>query len=59
MADTISKLKVLDDVSAVNSKVNMGVIYGGQNNTSQAFKAISATPSSMVYNWSYPLWKQF
>ena len=54
MADTINKMKVLDDVIAVNSKVNMGVIYGGQNITSQAFKAISATPSSMVFNVVVP-----
>ena len=54
MADTINKMKVLDDVIAVKSKVNMGVIYGGQNITSQAFKAISATPSSMVFNVVVP-----
>ena len=53
-ADTINKVKILHDVIAVNSKVNMGVIYGGQNITSQQFEAISATPSSMVYNVVVP-----
>jgi hypothetical protein len=54
MADTINKQKILDDVVAVNSKVNMGVLYGAQNVTSQEFKAISATPSSLVFNIVVP-----
>ena len=32
----------------------MGVLYGGQNVTSQVFKAISATPSSLVFNVVVP-----
>jgi hypothetical protein len=54
MADTINKTKILDDVIAVNSKVNLGVLYGAQNVTSQQFKAISATPSSVVFNVVVP-----
>ena len=54
MSDSISKQKILDDVIAVSSKVNMGVLYGGQNITSQVFKAISATPSSVVFNVVVP-----
>jgi hypothetical protein len=54
MSDNINKLKVLDDVIAVNSKVNMGVLIGGANVTSQTFKAISATPSSVVFNVVVP-----
>lgn len=54
MADTINKQKILDDVVSVNSKVNMGVLYGAQNVTSQEFKAISATPSSLVFNIVVP-----
>ena len=54
MSDTINKQKNLDDVVAVSSKVNMGVLYGAQNVTSQVFKAISATPSSIVFNVVVP-----
>jgi hypothetical protein len=54
MSDSISKQKILDDVIAVSSKVNMGVLYGGQNITSQVFEAISATPSSVVFNVVVP-----
>ena len=54
MSDTINKQKILDDVVAVSSKVNMGVLYGAQNVTSQVFKAISATPSSIVFNVVVP-----
>jgi hypothetical protein len=32
----------------------MGVLYGAQNVTSQEFKAISATPSSLVFNIVVP-----
>ena len=54
MADSIKKIKILDDVVNVSSKVNMGLLYGAQNVTSQVFKAISATPSSMVFNVVVP-----
>ena len=50
MSDAANKIKTLDDVVNVSSKVNMGCLYGAQNITSQTFKAISATPSSMVFN---------
>ena len=49
MADTIEKVKILDDVIAVNSKVRFGVMIGGQNVTSQPFKAISSSASNMVF----------
>ena len=54
MADSINKIKTLDDVVNVSSEVNMGLLYGAQNVTSQVFKAISATPSSMVFNVVVP-----
>ena len=44
MSDTINKQKILDDVVAVSSQVNMGVLYGAQNVTSQVFKAIPPRP---------------
>jgi hypothetical protein len=50
MSDTVNRQKILDDVIAVNSKVNFGVLVGGANITSQQFKAISATPSTLVFN---------
>ena len=54
MADTIRKVKVVDDVIATESEVQYGVLVGGQNVTSQEFKAISATPNSMVFNIVVP-----
>jgi hypothetical protein len=54
MADTIEKVKILDDVIAVNSKVRFGVMIGGQNVTSQPFKAISSSASNMVFNIVVP-----
>ena len=53
MSDTINKQKILDDVVAVSSNVNMGVLYGAQNVTSQVFKAISATPSCVQCRGSF------
>ena len=54
MADTIRKVKVVDDVIATESEVQFGVIQGAQNVTSQQFKAISATPNSAVFNLVVP-----
>ena len=54
MADTIRKVKVVDDVIATESEVQYGVLVGGQNITAQHFKAISATPNSMVFNIVVP-----
>jgi len=54
MADTIRKVRIVDDVIATESEVQFGVIQGGQNITSQQFKAISATPNSMVFNVVVP-----
>ena len=50
MSDTINRLKIIDDVVNVNSKVNFGVLYSGANITSQEFRAVSANASSMVFN---------
>jgi len=54
MADTIRKVKVVDDIIATESEVQYGVLVGGQNITAQHFKAISATPNSMVFNIVVP-----
>ena len=54
MADTIRKVRIVDDVIATESEVQFGVIQGAQNVTSQIFKAISATPNSMVFNVVVP-----
>ena len=42
MADTIRKVRIVDDVIATESEVQFGVLSGAQNVTSQIFKAISA-----------------
>ena len=47
MADTIRKVKVVDDIIATESEVQYGVLVGGQNITAQHFKAISATHRPM------------
>ena len=52
MADTIRKVKIIDDIIATESAVQYGVLVGGQNVTAQEFKAISATPNRMVFNLS-------
>ena len=54
MADTIRKVRIVDDVIATESEVQFGVLSGAQNVTSQIFKAISATPNSMVFNVVVP-----
>ena len=50
MSDSVNRIKIFGDVVSVSSKVNMGLLYGAQNGTSQVFKAIPAMTSSMVYN---------
>jgi len=50
MSDTVNRVKILDDVVAVNSTINYSALIGGQHITSQPFKAISASPSSMIFN---------
>jgi hypothetical protein len=54
MTDTVNRVKILDDVVAVNSKINYSVLIGGQHITSQPFKAISSSPSSMIFNIVVP-----
>jgi hypothetical protein len=54
MADTIRKVQIVDDVIATESEVQFGVLSGAQNVTSQIFKAICATPNSMVFNVVVP-----
>ena len=44
----------MDDVIATENKVEYHVLIGAQSVTSQEFKAISATPSSMVFNVVVP-----
>ena len=44
----------MDDVIATENKVEYNVLIGGQNITSQEFKAISATPNAMVFNVVVP-----
>ena len=53
-ADTLVKKKVVDDVIATENKVEFNVLIGAQSITSQEFKAISATPSAMVFNVVVP-----
>jgi hypothetical protein len=40
--------------SRPENKVEYNVLIGGQNITSQEFKAISATPNAMVFNVVVP-----
>jgi hypothetical protein len=44
----------MDDVIATENKVEYNVLIGAQSVTSQEFKAISATPSAMVFNVVVP-----
>jgi len=50
MSDSVIKTKIVDDIIATENKVEYGVLVGAQNVTAQEFKAISATPNSMVFN---------
>ena len=54
MSDTVDRVRIPDDVVAVNSKIKYSVLIGGQHITSQPFKAISASPSSMIFNIVVP-----
>ena len=54
MSDSVIRKKVMDDVIATENKVGYNVLIGAQSVTSQEFKAISATPSSMVFNVVVP-----
>ena len=54
MGDSIIRKKVIDDIIATENKVEYNVLIGAQSVTSQEFKAISATPSAMVFNVVVP-----
>jgi len=55
MSETFEKVLVKDDrLGCITSKVKYQVFKGGQNITSQPFKAISETVSSHVYNVTVP-----
>ena len=54
MSDTIRKLRITDDIIDTENEVMFGVLSGAQNNTSQRFKSISATPNAMVFNIVLP-----
>ncbi len=55
MSETFEKVLVKDDrLGCISSKVKFQVLKGGQNITSQPFKAISETKSSHVYNVTVP-----
>mgnify|MGYP003347237552 CR=1 FL=1 len=54
MADAIIRTKIVDDVIATENAVQFGVLVGAQSITAQQFKAISATPSSAVFNVVVP-----
>ena len=55
MSETFEKVLVKDDrLGCITSKVKFQVFKGGQNITSQPFKAISETITSHVYNITVP-----
>lgn len=55
MSETFEKVLVKDDrLGCITSKVKFQVLKGGQNITSQPFKAISETKASHVYNVTVP-----
>lgn len=55
MSETFEKILVKDDrLGCITSKVKFQVLKGGQNITSQPFKAISETKASHVYNVTVP-----
>ena len=55
MSETFEKVLVKDDrLGCITSKVKYQMFKGGQNITSQPFKAISETVSSHVYNVTVP-----
>ena len=55
MSETFEKVLVKDDrLGCITPKVKFQVFKGGQNITSQPFKAISETKASHVYNVTVP-----
>ena len=53
-SDSIIKKKVVDDILATENKVEFNALVGAQSVTAQEFKAITATPSSMIWNIVVP-----
>ena len=55
MSETFEKILTKDDrISCITSKVKFQVVKGGQNITSQPFKAVSATSTAHVFNVTVP-----
>ena len=55
MSETFEKVLVRDDkLGCITSKVKCQVFKGGQNITSQPFKAISETTAAHTYNITVP-----
>ena len=49
------RILVKDDrTGCITDKIKYGVLKGGQNVTSQTFKAISSSPSAHVFNIAVP-----
>ena len=53
-ADSSIEKTVVDDIIATENKVEFNVLIGAQSVTAQEFKAITATPSSMIWNVVVP-----
>ena len=55
MSETFNKILIKDDrIGCITDRVNFGVQKGGQNVTSQPFKAISESNSAHVFNVAVP-----
>ena len=55
MSETFEKILVKDDrIACITPKVKFQVVKGGQNITSQSFKAVSMTASAHVFNVTVP-----
>ena len=56
MGETFEKILTKDDrIGCITSKVKFQVVKGGQNITSQPFKAVSQTTSAHVFNVTVPI----
>ena len=55
MSETFEKILTKDDrIGCITSKVKFQVVKGGQNITSQPFKAVSSTTSAHVFSVTVP-----
>ena len=55
MSDTFEQILTKDDrIACITSKVKFQVVKGGQNITSQPFKAVSMANSAHVFNVTVP-----